>query len=215
MKPRAFYTALGLLSLAIVLTAALGLRREPVVVATHIEHLPVQIGDFTGRAGRYDDKVYAVLNADRHLYRHYRSGAGDRVDLYIGYYGTAKGGRSAHNPNACLPGAGWAIISDQTANLAGAGGDARPIRELIAVRDGQYLTLYHWYQVNRNEVAANGLRQNLLRFKNRLLRNRDDGAFVQISVFSTRDAQAQAENIGLNFARQINRLLPDYWPEER
>jgi len=215
MNPRAFKLAFALLILGIVLSAAIGRRSEPVVVATHIEHLPVRIGDFNGSDDRYEDTVYKVLNADRHLYRHYRSNAGDRVDLYIGYYGTAKGGRSAHNPNACLPGAGWAIISNRTADLAGTGATARPIRELVAVREGEYLTLYHWYQVNRTEVAASGLRQNLLRFKHRLLHNRDDGAFVQISVFSSRDALAQAGRTGLDFARQINRLLPDYWPEER
>ena len=67
-------------------------RGEPIVVRTNLENIPMQIGAYIGTADRFPDTVYEELNADLHLYRHYRDQDGNMISLYIGYYGTAKGG---------------------------------------------------------------------------------------------------------------------------
>ncbi len=215
MNNRAFLVAIGCLLLGIAVSILIGTRLPPRVVATQLERLPAVIDDYRGVDDSYGEAIYAILGADLNLYRHYRSSSGAAIDLYIGYYGTAKGGRSAHNPNACLPGAGWAIISNRMADLEPKGAGTKPIRAMVAARDGRYVALYHWYQVNKTEVSGSGIRQNLLRFKNRLLHNRDDGAFVQISVFTEAHDLERAKQIGLAFAGKIGRLLPDYWPQEK
>jgi EpsI family protein len=77
----------------------------------------MEIAGFKATEDSFSDAVYKELNADMHVYRHYRSDDGRQVDLYIGYYGTAKGGRTPHNPYGCLPGAGWGIVEDQRIDL--------------------------------------------------------------------------------------------------
>lgn len=214
MPARLFWSAVALLLGAAVLLLLIGTRTEPIVVATNLERLPDVIAELKGEEDRFSASVYRALDADLHLYRHYRNDE-NRVDLYVGYYGTGKGGRSAHNPMSCLPGAGWAILRDEAVDLDVPGERSRQIRSIVASRDGQYVTLFHWYQTNRSEITADGIMQNLIRFKNRLLHNRGDGAYVQVSVFSGRDRLAEAGRIGLGFAGQVKRMLPDYWPEER
>ncbi len=214
MNNLAFLLSVVLLSAGIALTVIVGSRDLPIIAVTNIERLPVNINGFVGGDDRYTDAIYAELNADLYLYRHYRSDAGQALDLYIGYYGTAKGGRSTHNPNACLPGAGWAITATQAVELALDGEPSKQVRYLAATRDGSFVIIYHWYQSNKNEVLGSGISQNIARLKNRLLHNRDDGAFVQVSLFSTKDNLVDARRIGFNFARKVTMLLADYWPEE-
>ena len=92
------------------IVSAIASRGDPTVVATNLEKIPLEITDYKGTEDFFTEGVYLELNADTHVYRHYRSLNGHQIDLYIGYYGTAKGGRTGHNPYACLPGAGWGIV---------------------------------------------------------------------------------------------------------
>ena len=70
-----------------------------------------------------------------------------------------------------------------------------------------------WHQ-SKDKVLADGIEQNLHRLKNRLLYNRDDGAFVRLSTSMSPDNEAEALALLQNFAGELLRLLPAYWPEE-
>src|SRR5665811_1355673 len=93
----------------LLIAGLLSIRPKPVIARTNLEYLPKEIAGYKGVDDTFPEAVNRELNADKQLYRHYRSSDGSQIDLYIGYYGTAKGGRTGHNPYACLPGAGWAI----------------------------------------------------------------------------------------------------------
>ena len=109
MSNKSFTLSLIILLATIASVGAIASRVEPVVVKTNLENLPMEIAGFKATEDFLPESVYKKLNADKHVYRHYRSADGKQVDLYIGYYGTAKGGRTGHNPYACLPGAGWGV----------------------------------------------------------------------------------------------------------
>lgn len=213
MNNNAYHVALIILSIGLLLSVAVGARTTPTVDVENLGQFPLEISGFNGLEDRFSDAIYAELDADATLYRHYRRNDA-QVDLYIGYYGTAKGGRSNHNPTACLPGSGWAIIDEKRADISFDPEVNQFVTSLIATRDGAYVTMYHWYLMNSNEVAGSGLSQNVKRFKNRLMNNRDDGAYVQVSVFSNNAGLGRAQQMGLDFAREVNILLPGYWPEE-
>jgi len=117
MSNKSFYISLILLLTTITGAFLISRRGDPVVVATNLENLPMEIAGFKATEDFFSEAVYKELNADKHVYRHYRSEDGRQVDLYIGYYGTAKGGRTPHNPYACLPGAGWGIIEAHKVQL--------------------------------------------------------------------------------------------------
>ena len=192
------------------------LRGEPRVVATHLENLPMSIGSYQAVKDDFPQSVYDELNADLHLYRHYVNAGNRRIDLYIGYYGTAKGGRTGHNPYGCLPGSGWAIIEEDRLTLKPEG-YPKPIdvNALLAQRGADFGVMLHWYQSAGNKVLSTGIDQNIQRFIGRIFSNRNDGAFVQLTAPTSKDRVKQAKVRVKAFALKLLPLLPKYWPEEQ
>lgn len=216
MSTKSFAACLVLLLLAICAAAAVGLRPIPVVEQTNLERLPMKISGYTAIEDSFSEDVYRELNADKHVYRHYRSRNGEQIDLYIGYYGTAKGGRTGHNPYACLPGAGSAIIDTGRSYLRQPGSSRPvPVNFVLAKNNDNNTIMLHWYQTGGKTVVSTGLKQNIERFAGRILFNRNDGAFVQITASAAdadvRNARKRVEQ----FAGAIVSLLPAYWPVER
>ena len=215
MSNKIYTLCLVMMVLAAGAVAASFSRTVPVVVQTNLEKLPMEIMEYTATEDSLSDSVYKELNADKHVYRHYKSQNGERIDLYIGYYGTAKGGRTPHNPYACLPGSGSAIVDTDVVNLKQAAtGKSVPVNYILASKNGANTVMLHWYQTARKTVASTGLRQNIERFKSRVLYNRNDGAFVQVTAYSFEgDVQKTRQRVS-QFAENVLNLLPDNWPVE-
>ncbi len=216
MSAKTFSIALLILIAAIITIAALSMRGLPMVVTYNLERLPMKIAGFVGTEDAFSAAVYRELNADKHVYRHYRDDNGRQVDLYIGYYGTAKGGRTPHNPQACLSGAGWGISENSQITLR-MGPEERPVQinYILARKKEQHETILHWYQSAGDKVLATGIQQNIRRFISKILYNRNDGAFVRVSVFSRQESLAADRELAEEFAGIILNMLPDYWPVEQ
>jgi len=209
------FFAATVLVLSLGLTGMIANRGVPVVLATNLENLPMEIAGYQGREDSFPQTVYDVLQADLNVYRHYRSKAGDQLSLYIGYYGTAKGGRTGHNPYACLPGAGWGIIETGAVEIYPSyQPQGAMVNYVVAGKDGVNNVMLHWYQAAGTRVLATGLQQNIERFKGRVLDNRNDGAYVQVNAFAGEtDVARMRERIRV-FVGDVMELLPEYWPEE-
>lgn len=156
--------------------------------------------------------VYKALNADKNIYRHYYSEKGRQIDLYIGYYGTAKGGRSTHNPYACFSGAGWGITDTRKIplNLK----QTSEVNYMLINKAGFYQVVLYWYQ-RGNKIMSTGWKMNIDRFNNLLMDKRNDGAFVRISINTDPEQLESAVVQAKTFARRLSAFIPDYWPEER
>ncbi|MDP2644573.1 MAG: EpsI family protein [Desulfobacterales bacterium] len=213
-KPFLFSVVIFLLTALSV--AAINSRGEPKVSETNLEKLPMEIAGFKGTEDYFSKAVYEELNADKHVYRHYRSGDGRRVDLYIGYYGTAKGGRTSHDPYGCLPGAGWGILESKQVALTAEGfpNDVK-INSILSKKGAIYELKLHWYQSDKDKILATGIGQNIRRFIGRVFHNRNDGAFVQVSAFSDQGHIEETKRLVESFAGNILHLLPKYWPVEK
>ena len=216
MKNRSFSISLVILLLTIGLVFAISRRGEPVVVKTNLENIPMEIAGFKGTEDFFSESVYKELNADSHVYRHYRAEEGRQVDLYIGYYGTAKGGRTGHNPYGCLPGSGWGINEAKKEILKTKYyPDGVAVNHILARRGDNYGILFHWYQTAGSKVLATGIQQNVQRFIGRVFYNRDDGAFVEVSVFTKENGIEEARALVRSFSEKVLDLLPNYWPIEQ
>lgn len=198
------------------LAGFISMRPKPVVIRTNLENLPMEIAGYKGSDDAFPESVYRELNADKHVYRHYLAKDGSRIDLYIGYYGTAKGGRTGHNPYACLPGAGWTIVDSRKVEIR------QPLKPSVvdvnyvrARRDGMNTVMVHWYQAAGTMVMSTGIQQNIERFWGRLLRNRNDGAFVQIMTQVPDDLVVDTGTKVQSFAELVLPFLPVYWPVEK
>jgi EpsI family protein len=176
----------------------------------------MEIDGFKATEDFFPDSVYKELNADRHVYRHYRNGDDKQVDLYIGYYGTAKGGRTPHNPYGCLPGAGWGILEAKQVMLKPKNYPKGVEVNYILARKGEYYeAVLHWYQSAGDKVLSTGIQQNIERFKSRVFYDRNDGAFVRVSVFGKEEYLNEAKILAKSFAEKVLDLLPEYWPVEK
>jgi len=216
MTNKSFTTSLAILLSTIVLVALIANRREPVVIKTNLENIPMEILGFKATEDFFPEAVYKELNADRHVFRHYRHADGKQVDLYIGYYGTAKGGRTGHNPYGCLPGAGWGIVETRQVSLKTNNyPDGAQINYILARKGETYESVLHWYQSAGNKVLSTGFQQNIERFKGRVFYNRNDGAFVRVSVFAKQNGIEEANFLTRFFGEKILDLLPSYWPIEQ
>jgi EpsI family protein len=216
MSNKSFYTSLIILLATITLVVLISRRGEPVVVKTNLENLPMEIAGYKATEDFFSDAVYKELNADRHVYRHYRNPEGKQIDLYIGYYGTAKGGRTSHDPYGCLPGAGWGILKTRQETLRTEKyPEGVAVNYILAGKGETYETVLHWYQSEGNKVLSNGVQANVQRFIGRTFYNRNDGAFVRVSVFGNEDNLQAANSLVKSFAEKVLDLLPDYWPIER
>lgn len=220
MKDRSFYTTALILLTALLGVSMINSRGAPVVVETNLENLPRVISGYTGTDDQFPDSVYQELNADQHVYRHYQNMSGEKVSLYIGYYGTQKGGRTGHNPYACLPGAGWGVLEAHPevvllGDVTMYEQDSYEINYILASKDGLYEVVYHWYQSDKNKILATGIEQNIHRFYSRVRHNRNDGAFIRLSAVCAKGDIARCKERINRFVSHILLLLPDYWPVER
>lgn len=215
MSTKAFTLSIVGMLVTLMLVGFISIRPNPVVVRTNLDDLPMQIAGYRGKEGTFPVSVYRELNADKHVYRHYLSGDGNQLDLYIGYYGTAKGGRTSHNPYACLPGAGWAIVDSRKVKIR----QTSPfpdveVNYVLSRRNGFNSVMVHWYQIAGVTVVSTGIQQNIERFWGRLLHNRNDGAFVRVTMQVPDELVAAAEAKVTDFAGLILQRLPSYWPVE-
>ena len=216
MTNKSFSVSVLLLLIATAVIVIISQREAPAVIRTNLERIPMQIADYASVEDSFSDAVYEELNADKHVYRHYTDSAGGQVDLYIGYYGTAKGGRTPHNPYACLPSQGWAILDTGVISMqTGYATDGVTLNYMISTNKNINKYMIHWYQSARTKVLDSGIKRNIQRFIGKIAHNRNDGAYVQVSTTRIVPADKEVPEELTQFAQNILNLLPEYWPEEQ
>ena len=214
ISKRQFTVAVMVLILGIGLVHGLRLVRGRMqVVERNFHKLPRRIGDWKGEDRVFDDAVYDELRADENFFRIYTNSEGDTLGLYIGYYGTQRGGHPEHVPTGCYPGSGWGIESITPLDVS-AGEKTITVNNLYATKGDQAEQTLYWLQNFRGTVMHNGFEQNFEKIYTKLFYNRNDGAFIRInsSVVSSREETILYQK---EFIRQLLPLLPRYWPVEK
>ncbi len=204
--------------LAIVLIAAgafawmLHLRPGLIAEADSLDALPQRIGAWIGNDEPLDQAVEDVLRADFNVTRAYRGPSGELVWLYVGYYGTTRGGRPEHTPRGCYTGAGWgiaesrAVIVDPMTGLR--------IQEYLVERGSERRLVHHSYRSNRRTDLPGGLDQNVDRVMGRLLDGCADGALISLSTVLEPPDVVSARGLLIGFASSLDPLIAEHWPEE-
>ena len=83
-----------------------GLEVDP----TPLAEIPMEHQRWGAQDLPMDQPIVEMLQADFNVQRGYIHPLGHIVWLYVGYYGTQRGGRPEHTPWACYPSAGWTIV---------------------------------------------------------------------------------------------------------
>jgi len=213
LKDRAFYVSavlLGTTSLAVLHFAS---QPQLKVTDVRLDNLPMQVESLAGTELHFEESVYAVLNADGNLLRNYASPEGEAVNLYIGYYGTAKGGRATHLPQYCFTGQGWSIEKWDVISLDSGMGRVRVNRMIVKKGESRQL-VYFWFQ-SEGKVMATGWEQNWYKFTHRLENSRNDGAFIRVSLGLAPGKDSAAEERAMRFSQLVMPLVTRYWPVEQ
>jgi len=204
-----------LLAMGIVGAAAWWLQLRPPLHAdyTPLSTLPMTLGSWSGESVPLDTGVERMLDADFNLQRAYQSPERDQlIWLYVGYYGTRRGGRPEHLPSACYPSAGWTIEHSRTL-VIDPGRDFRA-NEYVVSRLGRRRLVHFWYRSSRRTGMVGELNLRLDHLVGRLRGGRADGALVRLStpLVPAREAEARARLVA--FALELDPLLAECWPRE-
>jgi EpsI family protein len=185
------------------------LRVDP----TPLESFPYQIDGWEGAPIELDDEVTAMLRADQNVMRVYwNAPETHHVWLYIGYYGTERGGRPEHIPEVCYPSAGWMIRDARELTIVEA--NHLTADEFVVEREGDRQLVQFWYRSSRRTGIHDGFGSLSDRILNRVLHGRADGALIRISTPIDDGGIEPARERLRGFAAAVERLLPGHWPRE-
>src|SRR5690606_31184568 len=121
-----------------------------------LEALPRELGSWTSVDIPLDGEAESILEADYNLQRRYEHPLGEVVWVYVGYYGTQRGGRPEHTPPACFRAHGWTI---EDRRVIDAGGGLR-VNEMQVSLDGERQLVHYWFRSFRSHLRG-GLDQLL------------------------------------------------------
>ncbi len=209
----------GWLALALMLAAAGSVAwwltlREPLVPAPEsLEAIPLELGPWRGQPLEVGATVESILNATYNVQREYRHPLGELVWLYLGYYGTTRGGTPEHTPRACYSAHGWAVAEEAT--LVRDPTTGREAREYVVEQDGEQRLVVFWYQSFRSGALLSTAALRVDHIVGQLTRGRGDGALVRLSTPIQGADRAGARSRLLGFAALLDPPLEARWPEER
>jgi EpsI family protein len=206
----------ALLVLALVLTGGFAWfleLRPPLEVDAHaLRGLPPELQDWRAREVPLGETVEGILHADVNVQREYVGPQGDRVWLYVGYYGTARGGHPEHTPEVCYPAFGWRIVRQRTIPLNGTSG--LRATEYLVEKDGRRDLVQVWYRSYRQTGMLGGLDMRLDHFLGHLHSGRADGALVRVSTTIQGNDEEAARSRLNAFATAFDSQLAAHWPSE-
>lgn len=177
--------------------------------ASQLAALPLELGAWQGEAVPIESAVENMLRADFNLQRAYRRAEDDVVWLYVGYYGTERGGRPEHTPDVCYPAGGWEIVGK------GIWSDgATRVNEYVVHREGSVRLVHFWYQSSRSSGLLGTWTVSVDQLSSRLSTGRADGALVRLSTPLVGDEVDAARRRLAEFAEALASELAARWPVE-
>jgi EpsI family protein len=202
--------------LALLLTGGLAwwLYFQPAVEpdASAFDALPRDLHGWQGVDLEIDEGVAALLRADHHVQRAYTHRLGYLVYVYVGYYGTERGGSPEHIPDLCYPAQGWIVTSDEAVQVGGRS-HGLSVREFVVEKGEDERLVHFWYRTQHVSGFTSVLPLRLRLFWSRLTTNRGDGALVRLSTPIEDDdvTAARLRLFGLDSA--VEEALDRIWPD--
>ncbi|MGA7411531.1 MAG: exosortase C-terminal domain/associated protein EpsI [Bryobacteraceae bacterium] len=141
------------------------------------------------------------LDATDYLVRNYRKGD-ETLELFVAFYAQQRAGESMHSPQHCLPGAGWEIWQQESAEVPVNGTLIRINQDRIENLGSRKL-MFYWYQ-SENRIVASEYIGKLLLARDTLISGRTAGSIVRIILPDTPGAAQE----GRAFTAK---LIPAVW----
>jgi len=192
-------------------------------VTAEVKAVPIRhtLADFPQRLGDYhlsdafqsSAAELAILGVDDYIQYNYINGAGERINLYVGYYNAVGVTGSYHSPKNCLPGGGWNIYATRQVPL-NIGGKQTAIAEMLIKNGADQQVVMYWYQ-NRGRVIASEYWEKFWLVKDAVFMGRRDGAFIRVMTYASNGQVAAAEQRVQQFSEMVLPVLNDFLPGAR
>lgn len=204
------------LGIACVLLLLLGLFAHlhaniNVPLARPLQDFPLRVGEWRQVENvTFSDEILGVLRATDYLFRDYVDNAGNRMNLYIGFHDGGPGSGPIHSPKNCLPGAGWAMDTQQTVTLPGPDGQPVQVMRAEYSKDGRTKIFYYWFNV-RDHVVINEYKLKLMEITSSLTMRRKDSSFIRMAMDKDAvrgDGAAVFQRFFHEFYPRIREFLP-------
>lgn len=188
--------------------------RPPLEVDTApLAAIPYEIASWQGQDVSLETEVERMLRADFNVQRLYTHPLGDPLWLYLGYYGTDRGGRPEHTPSACYQAHGWTIESRRRLDVPG-GPPGLRVNEYRVENNGERQLVHFWFRSFRSTGLLGIVDQTRDRLFGRLIEGRADGALVRLSTGLRGGDEVDARTRLLAFAARLEPELAAHWPVE-
>ena len=153
----------------------------------------------------FDQKIVDALELDDYANQSYTKGQ-DIVSLYIGYYLTTKKVGAAHDPLVCFPGQGWVLTDKKSGELIlnPETDSSLSYSSMIAQRGQQKELIIYWFQ-SYDQTNPDTLSQKISSLWKKILSNREDNAFVRISIPINEKSISESQ-------KTIFKFIKDFYP---
>ena len=157
-----------------------------------------------------NQRIVKSLQLDDYVNQKYSNG-NEAVSLYIGYYLTTKKIGAAHDPLVCFPGQGWVLsnIHKGELSLNFEPDVAITYSIMIAQRNTEKQLIIYWFQ-SFDKTNSNTLSQKIVSFLKKVLNDREDNAFVRISVPFGEKSLSECREILFKFLRDFCPIFFNY-----
>ncbi len=187
------------------------LRPSLVFDTSSLANLSERFGDWQSSDIPMDESIESMLRADFNIQRAYSDEFGKTVWLYIGYYGTERGGKPEHRPKVCYAAHGWNIETATPRDL----GDYQATEYIVEKNSERRLVLF-WFRSSRGNTKLSSRHIAWDHLLNRVQSGRADGSLIRLSTpLPSEQEVVDARSRLLYFAEQLNRELETRWPGEK
>lgn len=153
-----------------------------------------------------EEKIVKALDLDDFLFKSYQRDRGE-VNLYVGYYRSAKKVGAAHDPLVCFQGQGWSVgeRAAGTYRLPSRPDVAISYSSMVAERQGEKEIIVYWFQVN-DKATAKTQSQKLAMVLDKISGQGEENAFVRLSAPAGSESPDEVR-------KRIFRFIDDFYPE--
>lgn len=185
--------------------------------AATLRQLPPELAGWQAVDVPMEQEVADMLRADENVQRAYIHPQGYVVFVYVGYYGTQRGGTPEHTPEMCYPAQGWNIVERDAYRVGGAigGEDGFTAREFVVEKDRERHLVHFWYRTAAKTGIQSTAALRWNHFWARLSAGRGDGALVRLDTrIEDGDVDAARRKL-VPMDRALESALATVWPSER
>lgn len=195
-----------------------GLRRLPsadnLPARKSFESFPVTIGDWHAKRNFLSQEILDSLWADDYVSAtYYNEKYSNTINLLIPFYEYQGTRHTAHAPQSCMLGSGWAMVGSREHVLkTGSGTDLTLMTTIWEKSDTRILGSYFFFQ--RGRVITSPWINKYWLMVDAFTRRRTDGALVraEMTLAHGQSMEAGYEVLG-GFVSKLYEVLPEYVPE--